>query len=135
MVSKKLVTIIGLSTPFFVAHGLEEYYTGFYVADPLFKFVLLFFREMGFAQALFLELQIMLWLTLLVIFLLLMHKRILLLVLLCLFGAIFIVEIHHLIHALVIKEYYPGLATSILLLVLGYVYWRELIKEFYAQKN
>lgn len=132
MVSKKLVNIIGFSIPLFVAHGLEEYYAGFYIADPLFKFVLLFFKEMGFAQALFLELQIMLWITFLVLFLLLKNKKLLLLVLLNLFGAIFIIETHHLIHALLIGNYYPGLITSLPLLILGYIYWKELIKGYHA---
>lgn len=114
---------------------MEEYLTRFYDGDPIFAIFFRLFRGMSFPQAIFLELQVLLWVLFTTLFLVLLNKRILNLAVCTLFGLIFIVEIHHLLHALLIRNYYPGLITSIPLLVLGYVYWRELIKEFYAQKN
>ena len=43
-------------------------------------------------------------------------------------GIIFIYELHHLYKAVLTGGYYPGLITALLFPVIGYFYWRELLK-------
>jgi len=126
MVSSKLLKIIGVSIPLFVAHGLEEYFTGFYLNDPIFKFALILFQGMGFNQGMFLLLQIMILLILVISFTILSKKYWIFLTLL---GLTFVVESHHIIHAVLIRGYYPGLVTSIPLVFLGFLLGKELIKQ------
>lgn len=66
MMSQKLKTIFIISIPVFIAHGLEEFFNGFYNVDWSFKFVFGFLNTMTVPQATFLVFQIMLWLAFIV---------------------------------------------------------------------
>lgn len=66
MIPQKLKFLFLLSVPVFIVHGLEEYYTGFYNIEPIFKFFFHHFDVMSVPQATFLVFQIMLWLMLIV---------------------------------------------------------------------
>ncbi len=129
MISQKLKTIFYISIPVFIAHGLEEFFNGFYNVDWSTKLVFGFLNEMSVPQATFLVFQIMLWLALIVFaFLITSEKWRLWLMLLP--GIIFIIELHHPWSVIKSWSYYPGAITSIPLLVLGFLFWRELIKSF-----
>ncbi|MBS3148564.1 HXXEE domain-containing protein [Candidatus Woesearchaeota archaeon] len=128
MVSKKLQQLFLISIPLFVVHGLEEYWTGFYNVDPIFKIVFNSFGTMNLFQALFLLFQIMLWALFIFSYLILRKKW--LIGLMAILGVVFIFEIHHLIEAVILRAYYPGSISALLFPIIGFFYWKELIKNW-----
>ena len=134
MISQKLKTIFYISIPVFIAHGLEEFFNNFYNIDWSTKLVFGFLNEMSVPQATFLVFQIMLWLALIVFaFLIANDKWRLRLMLLP--GIIFIVELHHPWSVITTWDYYPGAITAIPLLILGLLFWKELLKNFKSHTN
>lgn len=126
--SNKLKTIFYISIPVFIAHGLEEFFNNFYNIDWSTKLVFGFLNGMSVPQATFLVFQIMLWLALIVFaFLIASEKWRLRLMLLP--GIIFLVELHHPWSVITSLGYYPGAITSIPLLILGFLFWKELLKN------
>ena len=57
MISKKIQNLFLISIFLFIAHGLEEYFTGFYNVDSLFYFAFRHFENMSVFQAAFLVLD------------------------------------------------------------------------------
>lgn len=135
MISKRLQNLFLISIPLFIAHGLEEYFTGFYNTDSIFYFVFQPFGSMSVFQATFLLFQIMIWILLIVSYLILSRRM--LLKLLTFLGLIFVFELSHLIKALISWNYYPGLITGLLFPIIGFFYWKELIKNWisHVKKN
>src|SRR3990167_10208314 len=129
MISQKLKTIFYISIPVFIAHGLEEIFNGFYNVDWSFKLVFGFVETMPVPQATFIVFQIMLWLAL-IIFAFLIASEKWRLRLMFLPGIIFIVELHHPWSAITSLGYYPGVITSIPLVIIGFLFWKELIKNW-----
>ena len=129
MISRKLKTIFAISIPFFIAHGLEEYFTGFYNMDNISKFVFRPFETMTIMQATFLLFQIMFWLLLIIYFLLITNEK-WRLRLMIIPGLIYILELNHLWEALSLGGYYPGAITSIPLIILGFIFWKEFIRNW-----
>ena len=129
MISNKLKTLFFVSIPFFIAHGFEEYFTGFFNVDPSIKFVFGHIATMPPYQAVFLLYQIMLWLLLVVSALFILGGK-WPLRLMTIFGLIYIFELSHIWGALVLGNYYPGLITFLAFPILGFLYWKELIKSF-----
>ena len=129
MISKRLKLFFLLSIPLFVIHGLEEYFTGFYNIDPMFKFVFQYFENVPVFEATFLLFQIMLWLLLIVAFFLILGGK-WPLRLMIIFGFVLIFEIHHIIRAVVEWGYYPGTITALLFPILAFFFLKELINNF-----
>src|SRR3989338_7212752 len=129
MISPRLKNIFALSIPVFMAHGLEEYFTGFYNIDWSTKLAFGFLNEMSVPQATFLVFQIMLWLAL-IVFAFLVTSEKWRLRLMFLLGIIFIVELHHPWSVIESWGYYPGAITSIPLLALGFLFWKELLRNY-----
>lgn len=127
MITQRLKNIFGLSIPLFIAHGLEEYWTGLYSVDSHVKFMFGFAQNMSSLQATFLIFQIMLWLTLIVSYVLMSSNK-WAWRLMFIPGIVFIYELHHFYKAFMVGGYYPGLITALLFPVIGYMYWRELLK-------
>ena len=127
--SRKLKTLFYISIPFFIAHGLEELFNGFYNVDWSTKLVFGFLSEMPVPQATFWVFQIMLWLAL-TIFALLISNEKWRLGLMFLPGIIFIVELHHPWSAVISWDYYPGLISSIPLVIIGFLFWKELLNNY-----
>jgi hypothetical protein len=127
MISSRLKNIFAFSIPLFIAHGLEEYFFGFYNIDSHIKFMFGYFEQMMPLQATFLIFQIMLWLLLIVSYFLIRGER-WRLWLMAIPGIIFIYELHHFYKALDVGGYYPGLVTALLFPVIGYLYWKEWTK-------
>jgi hypothetical protein len=129
MISKKLKTIFALSIPIFIAHGLEEYLVGFYNVDNIFKFVFRPFEIMTVLQATFLLFQIMIWLLLIISFLLISNEK-WKLRLMIIPGLVYIFELHHIWKALILWDYYPGVITAIIFPIIGFLFWKELFKNW-----
>ena len=127
MLSKKIQNLFLISAILFFAHGLEEYFTGFYKVDSLFYFVFKYFENMSVFQATFLLFQIMLWI-LLAISYMLIFKKDWLLGLVALPAVACFTEVHHLVKAAIRHAYYPGSITAFILLIVGYFYWKELYR-------
>ena len=134
MISQKLKTIFYISIPVFIAHGLEEFFNNFYNIDWSTKLVFGFLNEMSVPQATFLVFQIMLWLALIVFAFLIANDK-WRLRLMFLPGIIFIVELHHPWSVITSLGYYPGAITSIPLLILGFLFWKELLKNLKSHTN
>lgn len=128
MMTKRFQKIFLISIPLFIAHGLEEYFTGFYDIDGFSRFVFGPLNSMPTPQATFLLFQILLWLFLLTSFLLLVGGKWKLRLMFVL-GLVFLFEIHHLVKAIYWQRYYPGVITEIPFLIVGYFFWKELIKN------
>ena len=129
MISQKLKTLFYISVPVFIAHGLEEIFNGFYNVDWFFKFALGFLKTMSVPQATFIVFQIMIWLALIVFaFLIASEKWRLRLMILP--GLIYIFELHHIWKAFESWSYYPGVITAIAFPIIGFLFWKELIKNF-----
>lgn len=129
MISEKLKTIFIISIPFFIAHGLEEYFNHFYNIDWSFKFAFGFLETMSVPQATFLVFQIMLWLAF-IIFAFLFSSEEWRLRFMMLPGLIYIFEIHHIWKTLESWSYYPGSITAIAFPVIGFLFWKELLNNF-----
>ncbi len=109
----------------FVIHGLEEYFTEFYKIDWSYRLI---FDSLSDIPEVFLAYQASLWLLLLLTYVLLKKgKRIswLLIVL----GVLSILELQHVYAAIVSQTYYPGLITSLLFPIVGFYFWKELLKK------
>src|SRR3989338_5209162 len=129
MISKKLKTIFTVSVVFWIAHGLEEYFTGFYDVDWSIRVFSVILEKMSVPQATFLVFQIMLWLAFIVFaFLIASEKWRLRLMMLP--GIIYIFELHHVWKTLESGSYYPGVITAITFPIIGFLFWKELIKNF-----
>ena len=129
MLSKKIQNLFLISSILFIAHGLEEYFTGFYKVDSLFYFVFKYFESMSVFQATFLVFQIMLWILLAISYALIFKKN-WLLGLVALPAVACFIEVHHLVKAAIRWAYYPGSITALILLIVGYFYWKELFKLY-----
>ena len=127
MISSKLKNIFALSIPLFIAHGIEEFLTHFYDIDAHDQAIFGLLSSLSNHGATFVVFQIMFWLILIVSFLLISSEQ-WRFRLMFVPGIIFIYELHHLYKAVLTGGYYPGLITALLFPVIGYFYWRELLK-------
>ncbi len=125
MISSKIKNIFLFSIPLFIAHGTEEYFTGFYKVDDI---IFGHLRQEA-AQPAFLTLQIIWWVMLIITGLKLITSkwafRIMIFV-----GLVYIFEIHHLIHAFVLKAYYPGVITALVFPLVAFLFWKEMIRIY-----
>ncbi len=129
MISTRLKNIFAISIPVFIAHGLEEYFTGFYNVDSHFKFMFGYFNTLSTPQAVFLLFQIMLWFILVISVLLISGEK-WQLWLMIIPGLIYIYELQHFWKVLTVGGYYPGAITAIAFPIVGFLFWKELIKCF-----
>lgn len=133
MITSRLKYLFLISIPVFIAHGLEEYFTGFYDIDQLDQIVFSPLAAMSTHQATFAMFQIMFWILLIVSFLLIFKYERWRLYLITFLGLIFIFELHHLYKAVAVGGYYPGLISALAFPVLGFFWWKELLKNFSHQ--
>src|SRR3989344_2731076 len=120
MISPKLKTILLLSIPLFALHALEEYFFKFYLFDPSFAWVGKIFNYTP--ATVFLAEQALGLLLLLLTFY--KPRKILLVIV----GLIFVIEVSHPIIAIYSYQY-AGLLTSIPLIVLGILYWKNFLSR------
>ncbi len=128
MPSKKLKTIFFISIPVFIAHGLEEYFTGLYNVDSHVKFMFGYFYTLSIPQAIFLLFQIMLWFVLIVSAFLISgekwQSRLMIIP-----GLVYIYELHHFWKAIEVGGYYPGVITATAFPIIAFLFWKELLKN------
>ncbi len=129
MITEKIKTLVLLSMPVFAIHGTEEYLTGFYQTDSVSKWAFSIFEPMTSLQATFLLFQIGIGVLLATSYILLKGGRAVL-YLATFLGLIFILEIHHVVKTISVMGYYPGIASALLIYILGFFYWKELIKNW-----
>lgn len=129
MITNRLKSIFGLSIPLFIAHGLEEYLTGLYNIDSHVAFQFGGLAKLPNMQALFLLFQIMVWLMLIIGYLLLLGPKWQLRLML-IPGTVFVYELHHLYKAFIQGGYYPGLITALAFPIIGFLFWKELLKQY-----
>lgn len=134
MISNKLKTIFALSIPVFIAHGIEEFATHFYDIDAHDQAIFgTLFSNLSTHGATFVTFQIMLWLLLIISFLLLLGEKWQFRVL-AIAGVIYIYELHHIIKAVSVGGYYPGVITTLAFPIIAYFFWREWFRTLKSQK-
>ena len=129
MISNKLKTIFIISIPIFIAHGVEEIYTGLFNVDSHVAYMFGKLATLPEMKAIFVLFQIMLWFTLIVSALLISNEK-WRLRLMIIPGLVYIYELHHFWKAFETWGYYPGLITAIAFPVIGFFFWKELIKNY-----
>lgn len=112
----------------FIAHGIEEYATGFHKVNPSVTVLSRYFQTIE--DGVFVTFQIMLWLVLLIILALSSGQQRGFLWIMAAVGTVLITEVHHLIAAVIRMGYYPGVGTALLFAPLAFVFWRELLREW-----
>jgi hypothetical protein len=124
VISSRLKSLFAFSIPLFVAHGIEEYVTGFYEFDTLDEWIFGLLPFTSTHEAMFVTFQVMFWLLLIVSSLLLVSDRVRFYALF-LVGFIYVVELHHPIKAILAGGYYPGLITSLVFPVFALLFFKE----------
>ena len=133
MISQRLKNIFALSILVFIAHGLEEIIMGFPVIDSQVDFMFGKLAALPTMQALFIFFQIMLWFVLIISYLLLKGEK-WRLWMMFIPGIAFIYEFYHFYKAFDVGGYYPGLVTAFVFPIIGYFYWKELLKNYKQEK-
>ena len=123
MISKRLKIIFGISIPIFIAHGLEEYFTGLYNFDS-------FYQSFSSPKIVFVIIVLILLNVSLIISYALVQKNKWVFGLSFLLGLLFIYEFVHIYEAIMTRGYYPGLYTALLFPIMGYFFWREFIENY-----
>lgn len=127
MISDKLKKITVIAIIMIYVHGLEEIIIGFWKVDSLLMIWNGYLTSIP--QAVYFASHVYWWLMLVPILLLVLGGKWALRGL-ALFGVIFLIEIHHLVGALISWSYYPGLITALFYPIVGFFYWKELIRTF-----
>ncbi len=123
MITQKLKTIFFISIPIFIAHGIEEYFTGLYNFD-------FFYQSFSNPKLVFVIVVPVLANILLIVSYVLVKKNKWVFGLSFLLGLLFIFELTHIYEAIMVRGYYPGLYTAIPLLIVGFLFWKELLKNY-----
>lgn len=127
MVTKKLKEIFLITLIPIYLHGIEEIFTGFAKTD--------YFMQIG---ASFLQISphqfywishLLFWVSLPLLYLLFNKKKVAI-YLFSLFSVFFVVELHHIIKAIFVNDYYPGLLTALIYPIIGVFYYKELIASW-----
>lgn len=127
MVSKKLKFLFLLTLFLVAAHGIEEVLTGFLYKDPFISYFSGLFNTKG--EVFYWAFHIMWWLMLVVGYLFILGGR-WALIPLTLFGIVYIFEVHHLMKAFEIGDYYPGMISAFFYPIIGFFYWKELLENW-----
>jgi len=127
MISKRLKHIFLISLLLIYAHGIEEIIGGFQYFD---SFMVLGANYFGTTPEIFYWVfHIIFWLSLLILFML-FHKRKVGLILMTIFGVIFIIELHHPIKAILARQYYPGMITALFYPIVGVFFWKQIFTDW-----
>ncbi len=129
MMSNKLKLIFGISIPIFIAHGVEEIFTGFYVVDAWDAYLFQPFAQLSMHGVMFVTFQLMFWLLLLVSLVLLLDEK-WRFRMLAIIGVVYVFELHHIVKAVFAGGYYPGLITSLAFPIIAYFFWMEWLKNY-----
>lgn len=121
---RRLITV---AVPFFLIHALEEYLRGYYLTDSVFSLIA---EAVSISPAFaFLLVQLVL-LLLLFVGVFFIHPLPLILV-----GAVFAIELSHVYIALRDLSLVPGFLTALPLIIIGVLYWRQLLAYLFKNMN
>lgn len=126
MISNKLKKLFLLSLLLIYIHGVEEILTGFAYKDSFMVFGANLFKTA--TENFYWVFHLIWWVAVPVLFFLFKQTKLIFL-LMSIYGSVFVIEIHHLAKAVILGSYYPGMITAVFYPVLGYFYWKELIKN------
>ena len=127
MTSKRTNLLFLAALTLIYLHGLEEVLTGFQHIDSFMKFG---GRVFNVGSENFYWFSHLIWWLAAPIIFLVFRKKPIILPLLALFGTVFFIEIHHLVKALLMQAYYPGMITASIYPIFGIYFYRELIKKW-----
>lgn len=127
MVSNRIKSLLLLSIPIFVAHEIEEWVFEFWNMDNTTLAVAKYFDNIP--QSVFIVWNFAFLLSLIFVALLVRGGK-WTWFMLCIPGLIFIYELNHVIKAISVGGYYPGLYTSLIFPVIGFLYWKELFRSY-----
>ncbi len=127
MISNKLKTIFAVSIPVFIAHGIEEYFTGLYNVDS-------FYQSFSNPKLVFVIMVLLLANMLLIVSYFLVLKNKWVFGLSVLLGLALIFELVHIYEAIKIGGYYSGLYTALIFPIVGFLLWKELFKHYKGRK-
>jgi uncharacterized membrane protein len=123
MISQKLKNIFTFSIPVFIAHGLEEYFTGLYNFDS-------FYQSFSNPKMVFVIVVLVLGNISLIIAYVLIQKNKWAFGLSVTLGLLLIFELTHIYEAVKLGGYYPGLITFFAFPIIGFFLWKELLKNY-----
>lgn len=126
MISKNLNVLFIVSLSLIYLHGVEEVLTGFQHTDSFMMFGGKVFSIS--TESFYWFSHLLWWLGAPIMFLIFRNKPIIL-PLLALFGTVFFIEAHHLIKALLVQSYYPGMITAFLYPIFGVYFYKELMRK------
>lgn len=127
MISNKLERIFLISLFLIYIHGVEEIIGGFQHFDSFMIFGAKYFSttpEMFYWIS-----HLIWWFSVPLIFIVFKKYRFILLIM-AIYGTVFIIEFHHVIKAFIAKSYYPGTITALFYPLIGFFYWKELLKNW-----
>ncbi|MDP3941342.1 MAG: HXXEE domain-containing protein [bacterium] len=127
MVSKSLKKIFLFTLLLIYLHGIEEVMGGFPQIDSFMQLGGSYFK---ITPEQFYWVSHILWWVLIPIMYIFFQKKKFAIFLFSFFGLFFFVELHHIVRAILLRGYYPGVLTAIAYSVIGVVYWRELINDW-----
>lgn len=129
--TKRFHNIFLLTILLFIAHGIEEYLTDFYLVDRSF---LLTLGKIGPPKVIFIIYQLVFWLLLTLLWLKLRRGKTPTL-LLAFVGLLLLLELQHWYESLSGAHYYPGFITALFFPVLSFFYWKELITSLKRESS
>ncbi len=126
MMLKRLQNLFLVSVVLFIAHGLEEYITQFYLVDKSF---LLTVGRLGHNLALiFIVYQVILWAVLFGTYALVKNGKLIKLLPFIL-SIIMVFELQHIYETIVTGKYYPGSFTAVLFPVLAVLLLKQIFSK------
>lgn len=131
-VSQKMRWFFLVSIILMLAHKFECYKTNEWEVAPAYLYILDLGLDKG--RMLFLTFITMVFVGLFWCFIIIAW-RYGQLAFLTFWGLTFALELHHLIRALISGHYYSGLYTGIVYVLFGFMYWRELIRNYHFLRN
>lgn len=112
-----------ISFPLFFAHGIEEYANNFWTFDPF------YFQFGDNAKGIYILGQILLITLALISYRFFLKGKYGFIAAIAL-GLLLLFELEHSYRAFSLVRYTPGLVTSFFLVILGVLYWKELLKNW-----
>ena len=130
MISQKLKNIFLLSIILFIAHGVEEFFTGFYNVDK--SFLLTVGKISNNLPLVFILYQVILWMILSLAYFFIKKNKWVFPISITLI-VFMILELQHLYETLITGKYYPGTFTAIIFPFIAFFFLKELRKQFAAK--
>ena len=127
MVSKSLRKLFLISLLLIYAHGVEEIINGFQHLDSFMVYGANLFNT---TPEIFYWVSHLIWWIFLPMLFLLFNKSRLGLLLLTLYGFVFIIELHHPIKGFLARNYYPGMITALFYPIYGIFYWKQVARDW-----